>query len=214
MDHSCDVNGGPDTNPSPTTMVSEKRLLWLVAAWTIGFIALIVLIAMSFDYLGYRHRWSGRGGNARNVETSLEVAIECYFLEYEKLPSVSSEAHLIDTDSAEGIQFINVLLGCEPSGMALQNPQKIAFLSVRQGKARKDGIVYDRTAPGSLQGIFDPWGNPYHVLLDLDGDGILELPGGGKVTGHRAVIYSAGPDRKLGTRDDLNSWEIPHNGGG
>jgi hypothetical protein len=203
-----------DSNPSPTAPVSGKRLLWLVAAWTIGFIALIVLIAMSFDYWGYRHRWSGRALRAMTVETSLEMAVDAYVLEYGKLPSVLSGARLIDTDSADGFQFINVLLGRETPGQAFQNPREIAFLSVNEGKSRKDGIVYDRTAPGLLQGIFDPWGNPYHVLLDLDGDGTIELPGGGKVTGHRAVIYSAGLDGKLGTRDDLNSWEIPQNGGG
>jgi len=41
----------------------------------------------------------------------------------------------------------------------------------------------------------DPWGNPYYLVVP------------GKHNPNTFDVYSAGPDRKTGTADDLGNWE-------
>lgn len=68
------------------------------------------------------------------------------------------------------------------------NPGQRTFLDVRQVKG---------TSPGQDEhGIYrDPWGNPYVITIDLNGDSVCNDPLYGKVPG-RVFVWSAGPDGK------------------
>ena len=53
---------------------------------------------------------------------------------------------------------------------------------------------------------FDPWGNPYRMRLDMDGDGLVTV--GTNRLDHTMVFWSVGPDGvdDFGSGDDLASW--------
>jgi hypothetical protein len=58
--------------------------------------------------------------------------------------------------------------------------------------------------------FLDPWGNPYKIRIDTNGDAKLDDPelGGTNVIRHVPVIqWSAGPDGDFGTwHDNIKSW--------
>jgi hypothetical protein len=81
-------------------------------------------------------------------------------------------------------------------------------LSVREGKNRKNGLIHSQSGD-SVEGLFDPWGNPYTVILDTDDDEFLRFKIAGKdvkLNGRRVSVFSPGADRKEGTDDDIRTW--------
>ena len=55
--------------------------------------------------------------------------------------------------------------------------------------------------------LADPWGRPYHVRMETSGDGWIEDPFEAGARRYLVVlVYSAGPDGRLGTKDDIRSW--------
>lgn len=137
--------------------------------------------------------------------TSLETAVNNFFTEYGKLPNVDSK---ITTDSPAGIQLLHILLGIEPAGENPQNTSHVKFLSVKEGKEKRDGLIY--AADGrSVEGLYDSWGNPYTVEIDTDYNEILEFKRGSRtetLKGRRVAVHSPGPDGIHGTRDDITTW--------
>jgi hypothetical protein len=99
--------------------------------------------------------------------------------------------------------MLEILLGKDKK----LNPRSIRFFSVKEGKGRKNGIIYG-TDGSSVIGLFDPWGHGYKVRLDLDYDGkIVVNPKTGETLKDRhAAIWSAGPDRVFDTEDDVKTW--------
>ena len=59
---------------------------------------------------------------------------------------------------------------------------------------------------GKDDGVFyDPWGQPYVIGMDRNGDG--QLKWNGKTYKLAVMVYSYGPDGKDGTKDDILSFE-------
>jgi hypothetical protein len=137
------------------------------------------------------------------MATALETAIYNFHTEYGKLPITENR---VKTDTPSGITLLTVLLGLEKSGEH-QNTRDIKFLSVREGKNRKNGLIYSESGD-SIKGLFDPWGNPYTVVLDTDLDEILRFKLGGKdieLKNRRVAAFSPGPDHQEGTSDDVRT---------
>jgi hypothetical protein len=89
------------------------------------------------------------------------------------------------------------------------NPRSIKFLSVKEGKAKRNGMIY--TTTGVPDGLYDPWGGPYKVVLDHDYDDIVEAAVGGatsKLNGRKVAVWSEGADYKTDkkTADDVKTW--------
>ena len=67
------------------------------------------------------------------------------------------------------------------------------------GKA-VNGIDYSDPATPKL---YDPWGQPYHVIMDTNEDGKITLPfvvgSSADVSGKRSVVYSTGEPNANGT---------------
>ncbi len=73
--------------------------------------------------------------------------------------------------------------------------RQIRFLSVKEAKSgNRDGAVYG--AAGDITGMYDPWGQPYYIVLDDDYDERLTFTPGvlSSVTlnGKRVAVYSLG----------------------
>lgn len=131
--------------------------------------------------------------------TSLESAVNDFFTEYSYMPKENLEADVtVKTDDGD---LINVLLGAE-SGSSILNTRKVKFLSAKEGKKRAgggiNGLVY-ASSGGKAEGLYDPWGGPYFVMLDGDYDEeIMPKPDGDNSTvtlhGRRVAAWTNGAD--------------------
>ena len=96
----------------------------------------------------------------------------------------------------------------EPAGENPQNTRHVKFLSVKEGKKKRGGLIY--AADGrSVEGLYDSWGFPYTVEIDTDYNETLEFKRGSKIETLKArivAVHSPGPDGKQGTRDDVTTW--------
>jgi hypothetical protein len=141
---------------------------------------------------------------ALNTAKSVEAALTNFFTEYGDLPHVPNQ---VTTDTPDGVKFLNVVMGIE-TGANPQNTRGVRFLSPPQGKDKQGGLIYDSSGK-SVAGLYDSWGNPYVVVLDTDFDERLQFQWGDQsvdLKERRAAVFSAGPDRKLGTSDDIRTW--------
>ncbi len=130
-------------------------------------------------------------------------AVEQFEKDYDRLPFpttvLPSKDFDANTSSAAG--FVAVLKGIS----RLSNPREVDYL----GDIKDAKTVNDRPLNGLFRdspttvGLFDPWGRPYHVRFDGDGDGYVENPSaaGNKIKA-LAVIWSAGKDGDSATWDD------------
>jgi len=143
---------------------------------------------------------------------ALEQAVNNFSTEYGCMPSALTIDTALDT-KLNIIDFLNVLLGIESSQTPL-NTRAIKFLSAKEGKANKNGIIYN-SAGTTVTGLYDPWGGTYKVMLDCDYDEKLApkpKAGGTTVTlnGRKAAAWSDGADGALTgkgtTLDDVKTW--------
>ena len=139
------------------------------------------------------------------IATAIESAVNNFYTEYGKLPDVGNR---VTTNTAEGLKLLNILLGLDAKSDNALNSRAIKFLSVKEGKNKKNGLIYAANEK-SVEGLYDPWGNPYTVVLDVDFDEHLQFNYGAKsveLQGRRVAVYSPGLDKKVGTSDDIKTW--------
>lgn len=129
---------------------------------------------------------------------ALESAVNSYMTEYGTMPSEGSSDTTLTTSADIGL--LEVLLGLEDK----LNTRSIKFLSVREGKGKKNGLIYTSNGTGVV-GLYDPWGGDYRVRLDLDSDEKVDV-GSETLDNRRVAVWSDGPDRKAGTKDDVKTW--------
>jgi prepilin-type N-terminal cleavage/methylation domain-containing protein len=173
---------------------------------------IVVLAALSFGAAQVAIK-KGNTLKAKTDATALVSAIEQYYQEYSKMPSVGSGTEEILTQGEVGIKLLEILLGKEDDTGTMQNPRKIPFLSVGVSKSKKKGgLVYSRNG-GQIIGLYDPWGIPFRIKFDDDYDDEILDPTtpGGIIRNEKVVVYSLGADMKLGkttkgTNDDVKTW--------
>jgi prepilin-type N-terminal cleavage/methylation domain-containing protein len=144
---------------------------------------------------------------------SIESAVNNFYTEYGSMPSAGTADTTVKTNEAAGKDLLKVLLGLETVAVDQRlNPRGIKFLSVKEGKANKNGIIYDATG-ATVDGMYDPWGGPFNVILDLDYDEkVAPAPsagGGATLNGRRAAVWSNGADGvSTGGKatDDVKTW--------
>lgn len=153
------------------------------------------------------HRSHTRVGMTERVIEELKTATRCFEEEYSRLPDPG--VFEATTDSPEGRLLLVILLGSEREGDAVGNPRRIRFLGavVKQRKER-GGLVYE--TPGSFPGLYDAWGEPFHIFLREPTAKTLSFIWQGKTVELDATpiaIVSKGPDKIEGSADDLRSWQ-------
>lgn len=145
---------------------------------------------------------------------AIESAVNNFYTEYGSMPTALTVDTEINTkDNVK--DFLDILLGLEPTTGTPLNARAIKFLSVKEGKAKKNGLIYN-SAGTTVEGLYDPWGGTYKVMIDADYDEkVIPLPkgGGAKVTlnGRRAAVWSDGADGVVKsangkTTDDVKTW--------
>ena len=138
--------------------------------------------------------------------TAIETAVNNYFTEYGSMPKEGTSD--VDVNTKTDLDFLKVLLGLETTN----NTRGIKFLSVKEGKSKKNGLIYAKSG-NTVEGLYDPWGGPYYVRLDLDYDEQITIPNTVKdartLNGRRVAVWSLGQDGVDGggkKTDDVISW--------
>lgn len=174
-------------------------------------IAIIAVLAGAGFAAGNAAVQKAKKTTALATVVSLESAVNNFYTEYGSMPVTGDSETEYKTDKgANGIPVLTTLLGIE-TGTSLLNPRMVKFLSVREGKNNKNGIILNTTGT-TVTGLFDPWGGPYKMMLDVNYDEKLTFtPTGGKavnLNGRRVAAWSEGADYKDANLpgDDVISW--------
>jgi prepilin-type N-terminal cleavage/methylation domain-containing protein len=173
-------------------------------------ISIIAVLAAAGFAAGNAAILRARKVTALATATAIESAVNNFYNEYGSMPKNGDQDATVETDN--DIEFLNVLLGMEGTGSNVLNTRSIRFLSVREGKGNKNGLVYN-TGGSTVKGLYDPWGGPYNVMLDLDYDERVTVKpkAGTQVTlnGRRVAVWSDGQDGVDTTgksADDVKTW--------
>ena len=172
-------------------------------------IAIIAVLAGAGFAAGNAAIQKAKRTTALATATALESAVNNFYTEYGSMPKEMTADETILTTSAQGVTLLNVLLGLETIPSPI-NTRAVRFLSVREGKANRNGIIYN-AAGTTVSGLYDPWGGPFSVALDGNYDEIVSAsPSGASVNlnGRRAAAWSNGADYNGENRpsDDVKTW--------
>ncbi len=140
--------------------------------------------------------------NTRGLTLSTAMAIESavinFLTEYGSMPhrGTTDTTILTNTDT----DLLPILLGMENH----MNKRSIKLINVKEAKENRNGLVYSKDGR-RVVGLFDEWGSAYNVRMDLNFDHKIAVRG--KILNDRRVaVWSNGPDRQSGTKDDVETW--------
>jgi prepilin-type N-terminal cleavage/methylation domain-containing protein len=173
----------------------------------ISIIALLVAIAVP---VGSSVLLKSKATATRAMIEQLKTSIASYQTEYNRLPVAQTGGDDTEVVTDESDSMILVLLGVGENEL---NRRGEPFFTAHAARAGRNGLKYD----DETAALFDPWGNPYQVILDTSHDNLVRNPDAengdtsissdaSKNLAQRIAIYSNGPDGKPQTRDDIVSW--------
>lgn len=169
-------------------------------------VVVAALVAIAIPAAGYVLN-RAREIQAKAVMERLSDAIHGYKEIYHHYPQVVESSGDVTFDTSAPCELFNILAPPATTNPPEKNPKGITFFDTmpRKGFA---GV----TASG---GLLDPWGSPYHIRMDTDGDGFVDNPFADQKDESPklplgAIIWSSGPDYGNSNRnhaDDLKSWK-------
>lgn len=189
-------------NPHPHKRSKGFTLIELLVVITI----IAVLAAMSFAGVNAAIR-KARTTEGKVAAAAVTSAVDNFYSEYSRLPDLSNE---VKTDTGEGVELLQILLAQEGDGDNIENTRGINFLSVKEGKGRRGGLYYGTGSSSQVQGLYDPFGKPYTVVLNTEYEDTLTFQMGSKtynLRGKQVAVYSPGADGEEGTIDDITSFQ-------
>lgn len=152
--------------------------------------------------------------NAQSAASNVANAVEQFYSEYHLLPDpeggATEDNAPYTTVTASGITLLEILAGFEEE----QNERKMRFLNVKEAdKGRRDGIIFNDSG-NAVVGLYDPWGEPYYIVLDFDYDGRLVFTPSSaysyeaKLNNKRVGVYSLGTDSptEAKRKDLVKTW--------
>lgn len=172
-------------------------------------IAIIAVLASAGFAAGNVAMNKAKKVTAQAAAQSIVSAVDSFYSENSALPVPSGNASAeggskYESNSVDGLKILNILTGLEDE----VNTRKVRYLTIKEAKSKKGGIVYN-TSGKEVTGLYDPWGNPYFIVLDTNYEERLKVkPGNVETTlnGRRCAVYSFGQDKKGGTTDDVKTW--------
>jgi prepilin-type N-terminal cleavage/methylation domain-containing protein len=187
------------------TPPASRRRLGFTLIELLVVIAIIVVLAAAGFSAGIVAMNHAKKLSSVATARALENAVNNFYTEYGSLPDVP---YKVKTDSGEGVRLLNVLLGLEETSSKVQNTRMIKLLSAVETKTRSKGLLYNSNGRAA-EGLYDSWGSPFTVELDINYEERLRVTLGSKtvmLNGRRVAVYSPGADKKLGTTDDVKTW--------
>ncbi|MDB6005454.1 MAG: hypothetical protein JWR15_2441 [Prosthecobacter sp.] len=181
----------------------------------------IIAILGSLTAAGISHAIDQANGlKVRTVLMDLKTGIDQYQTDYNRFPIDSSVTGANGEDAGELLtdgsnSVVDAIMGVPPasSGMPDLNPKRTPFAQFPPASNGRHGLV-GAARPYKLN---DMYGQPYHILLDTNGDNQVKNPdvintepkisqGQAAHLAMKIAIYSSGKDQIPGTADDVTSW--------
>ena len=199
-------------------------------------VIIFALLALN-TFLSFEIKKRSRTGPNMTVKhdvARLTAALKAYYGEYGRWPDFTGDglfldekrqAQLLLTLSYVGtVVFLNneerppKILGVLNGKDEANNPRKIIFFDGKMAtKALLSGGRYCDGFNPETGAFLDPWGNPYRIAIDADGDGLITSPYTDEAPVRTGVIvWSLGKDGKQGSpanphtykgSDDVTSWQ-------
>jgi len=143
---------------------------------------------------------------AHSTLKDITLGLQNYHIEYKRWPVPGNDE--VKTPCAGPL--LQILLGNNVDGL---NVREIPYI---EPPSAKDGVG-GLTGSSSAFQLTDPWGHPYVILLDSNGDGKIANPdlkntdpgisgGAPAQISAKVAAWSLGPDGIEGTKDDVVSW--------
>jgi prepilin-type N-terminal cleavage/methylation domain-containing protein len=165
---------------------------------------IIVLAAMSFAAITTVNRKKD-ALLSKSMVTDLSFALNSYYESYNRLPSVGGSDELT-ADGQAGVELLKILTGKEDPASDMQNPKGLNFLTTKIGTNKKQGgLIYSGS---EVVGMYDAWGQALHIKFDNGSTNEIPDPTkpGDVVRQKRVIVWSFGPDGKVGDNDEVKSW--------
>jgi len=203
-----------NSNPAMKNPTS-RRMYGFTLVELLVVIAIIAVLAGAGFAAGNAAIQKAKKTTALASAAALESAVNNFYTEYGSAPvaNLATDQPPFETDKAAGVTLLRVLLGAEGTGTSVLNSRAVKFLSVKEGKRvgtrGMNGLIYSTT--GVPEGLYDPWGGPYKVMIDGDYDEqITVTPTGGvaaRLNGRKVAAWSEGADYKSSRPgDDVITW--------
>ena len=137
------------------------------------------------------------GGLIAEEAQTLADSVGRYKQQYGVLPLGGSND---DTALASEGLLLRTLFGLDSE----QNPKETRFYVPSANAAMWGGFIRDEDTNDVV--LKDPWGKPFVVVIDYDGDGQVEHPGTKKIFDEEVIVFSKGED-PASHDDDIGSWQ-------
>lgn len=176
-------------------------------------IAIIIVLAAAGFQAGAFAIKKAKQTKAEHVCTEMQQAIKRFFDDNGTMPIDIAADTTIDSNSAQGIELLQVLLDKETGGTT-RNAKGIKYLNVKQGKNDIDGVIYSDDGT-EVTGLYDPWGGDYRITIDGDYDGSIDVQPKAETTSRnlarQVAVWSDGADGVEDgvtgeTNDDVTTW--------
>ncbi len=196
--------------------------------WTILILGALVVVAVVIKLAGFMissdaQRMQANRLQAKAVINDLRQAILAYQVDYNRYPIPPSALSDQDLSIRSRGLMLPWLIGnpAAPQNGAQLPPKDIVYIRLPEAQNRLSGTWQD----GEEQVLSDPWGEPYYIVLDTNGDHKISNPEFGARSSDpkqaefdlkhpqpemlpvEIIIYSSGPDRDPKTwKDNVCSW--------
>ena len=140
----------------------------------------------------------------------VQLGVKNYQVEYNRYPARAGSTSEEPQKLTEGSILLSTLMGKNEQNL---NPRAIQYIDPPIGKNGSGGL----TGNEGSYGLYDFFGSPYEVIMDLNYDNKIRNPDASnedRTISQDAptnlpigvAVYSLGEDKKLNTKDDVASW--------
>jgi prepilin-type N-terminal cleavage/methylation domain-containing protein len=192
---------------------STRRMSGFTLIELLVVISIIAVLAAAGFAAGAKAVDTAKRAKALSTCTALESAVNAFYNEYGCMPKELNDDPSTPINTKTDLEFLNVLLGFTETANPPLNSKAIKFLTVKEGKSKKDGLIYSSTGD-KITGLYDPWGGPYYVMIDGNYDEKIKVKTGSSaatltLNGRKVAVWTNGADGINGggkATDDVKTW--------
>ena len=197
---------------------NSPRWVRFVLIWMVSFVVIGMVFFDSWKHPWYNFRGPPKPDPAKKFAVEIAGAISSFSAEYDRLSiDLLSVDWVGTTGDKKGL--VPVLAAAKGPHVKDWNLKEINYLDgFRQAKRDDSGKMVcgiDYETDPLEPAIYDPWGQPYIVIMDTNKDQVIANPlksrGDAVFRGKRGIVYSTGPPNADGTRNTdesnfITSW--------